>query len=247
MKKSKPNVIVLNGKEIKYFLKESPRARYVRLSMREQDLVVHVPWMIKFKEIEKIIKRHQNWILKQLKILEKEQDRELPFNFENGASLPLLNEIYKLSSKRMCGKNAYWKMKDHVLEICVPECTANWIYPAIELWYREMAERYISERIQHWARKMNLKYNRIRIKNQRSLWGSCSQKGNLNFNWRIMLLTQNEADYLMIHELSHLLEMNHSPRFWLNVRKYCPNLRTIKLQLRNNNYLLKFPQESMFS
>ncbi len=209
--------------------------------------MLNQPVIITQKGIETILRRHQNWIVNQLAKLEKEQQREPPFKLEHGAKLPLLSETYKLSLKSGNGKHGHLILRDFTVEIYLPEKTASWIYPGIELWYREMANRFLVERTKFWAQSMKVKYNRIRIKNQRSLWGSCSQKGNLNFNWRIMLLTPKEADYLIIHELAHIREMNHSSRFWLLVKKHCPDYRTSKSFLKDKNHLLKFPAKSMLS
>ena len=90
---------------------------------------------------------------------------------------------------------------------------------------------------------MDVTPNKIYVKNQRTLWGSCSKKKNLNFNWRILLLSEKTADYLIIHELAHLKELNHSPKFWEFVRIHCPEYKTHKAELRNKDPWLKFPQK----
>ena len=88
---------------------------------------------------------------------------------------------------------------------------------------------------------MAVKYNQIRVKNQGSIWGSCSGKNNLNFNWRILLLTPEVADYLIVHELAHLIQLNHSSKFWKIVETYLPNYRNLKREIKEKNYFLKFP------
>ena len=247
MKKLKIAVINLNGKKVNYVVIKSFRSKNISLSMKEEYLIIRAPGIISQKGIESVLRRHQNWIVNQLVKLEKEQQRESPFKLEHGTKLPLLSETYRLSLKRSNNNHYYRTLKNFTVEICLPELTAGWIYPGIELWYRKMANRFLAERVRFFAQSMGVKYNRITIKNQRSLWGSCSRKANLNFNWRIMLLTPDEADYLIIHELAHLSEMNHSSRFWLLVKKHCPDYRTSKAFLKEKNHLLKFPADSMFS
>ncbi len=87
---------------------------------------------------------------------------------------------------------------------------------------------------------MELSARQVRVKNQQSLWGSCSRQGSLNFNWRIMLLTPAAADYLIIHELAHLRELNHSPRFWRLVAQHCPDYRLLKKELASKSHWLRF-------
>ena len=100
--------------------------------------------------------------------------------------------------------------------------------------YREEARIFCNERTEYWAQKMNLQYNRIAIKNPKTRWGSCSTKRNLNFNYKIIFLTDLQADYLIVHELAHLIEMNHSKEFWSIVERYIPQYKKQRKELRNN-------------
>ncbi|MGD9641359.1 MAG: M48 family metallopeptidase [Elusimicrobiales bacterium] len=99
---------------------------------------------------------------------------------------------------------------------------------------RERARAIINARAAHWAALLGVKYNRIAIKGQRSLWGSCSRRGNLNFNWRLAAAPPEALDYVVVHELCHLREMNHSPRFWAHVASACPDYKTHRRWLRDN-------------
>jgi predicted metal-dependent hydrolase len=99
-------------------------------------------------------------------------------------------------------------------------------------WYREMARRVLTEKASHWAAVCGVEFNTIRIKDQKSRWGSCSAKKNLNFNWRIMMAPEWVADYLVIHELCHLRHMDHSADFWALVRAVCPESDEAKRWLR---------------
>ncbi len=80
--------------------------------------------------------------------------------------------------------------------------------------YKEIARILCEEKCEFWAEKMGVEYNRIAIKSMKTKWGSCSSKKNLNFNYKILFLSEKDKDYLIVHELSHLTHMNHSSRFW---------------------------------
>jgi hypothetical protein len=103
---------------------------------------------------------------------------------------------------------------------------------------RQKAREIISSSVQYWSSQMGVRYGRIAIREQRTRWGSCSQKGNLNFNWRLVLAPPEVRDYVVIHELCHLSHLNHSREFWARVEKFCPDYREQRRWLRENGHTL---------
>ncbi len=104
---------------------------------------------------------------------------------------------------------------------------------------KKAARELISGRVAHWAAILGLEYKKIFIKNQRSMWASCSARGNLNFNWRLAAAPPEALDYVVIHELCHLREMNHSGKFWAHVAAACPEHKARRRWLRENTGLLR--------
>ncbi|MFH0739628.1 MAG: M48 family metallopeptidase [bacterium] len=98
--------------------------------------------------------------------------------------------------------------------------------------YREQALALAQNRIEHFNKVYGLKYNKISIKNQKTRWGSCSKKGNLNFNYKIVLISERLADYIIVHELCHLKEFNHSQKFWNLVGQEIPDYLEIRKELK---------------
>ena len=96
------------------------------------------------------------------------------------------------------------------------------------------AADYIPERVSFYARKIGVNYGRITIRNQKSRWGSCSSKGNLNFNCLLMLTPAEVIDYVVVHELCHRLEMNHSRYFWAEVERVLPDYKKWEKWLKND-------------
>ena len=96
------------------------------------------------------------------------------------------------------------------------------------------ALKYIPQRTAYYAPLVKVSYGRITIRNQKSRWGSCSSKGNLNFNCLLMLMPPEVIDYVVVHELCHRLEMNHSERFWKEVERVLPDYKLRKKWLREN-------------
>lgn len=98
--------------------------------------------------------------------------------------------------------------------------------------YKEEARKLIASKASHWNRFYGFEYGDIRIKKPRTMWGSCSSKGNLNFNYRLIFLPEELIDYIVVHELCHLKEMNHSKKFWDLVAKTMPNHRELRRRLK---------------
>ena len=98
--------------------------------------------------------------------------------------------------------------------------------------YKERARDFISNRVEQLNQKYKFKYNRIAVRNQRTVWGSCSQKCNLNFNYKLLFLPPRLADYVIVHELCHLRELNHSPNFWTLVAQTFPDYKKLKKDLQ---------------
>lgn len=98
--------------------------------------------------------------------------------------------------------------------------------------YKEVARRLTTEKVEYFNQTYKFKFDRISIRNQKTLWGSCSSKGNLNFNYKIVHLPLQIADYIVVHELCHLKEMNHSKKFWDLVSVFFPNYKELRKDLR---------------
>lgn len=100
--------------------------------------------------------------------------------------------------------------------------------------YKKQAFDLVQERVNFFNKDCDFKFNKINIKNQKTRWGSCSQKGNLNFNYKIILLPSQLSDYIIVHELCHLKEFNHSQKFWNLVSQILPNYLELKKELKKS-------------
>lgn len=103
---------------------------------------------------------------------------------------------------------------------------------------RKFSELYLNQKTAQWAKATGMSYKRIVVKDLRSKWGSCSTLSNINLNWHLVLLKESLIDYVVVHELMHLHEMNHSPAFWAWVGKYCPNYKQLRKQLKEQQWLV---------
>lgn len=100
---------------------------------------------------------------------------------------------------------------------------------------KETARKIIQNKVDKFSRELALEYKKISIRDQKTRWGSCSKLGNLNFNYKIILLPEHLQNYIVIHELCHLQELNHSKKFWSLVEKVCPDYKKYRQELKNIN------------
>ena len=102
----------------------------------------------------------------------------------------------------------------------------------LEKWYRRQAEQLLSEKAAFYAERLGVSFADIRIKDQRSRWGSCSSVGNLNYNWKLVLMPPEILDYVVVHELAHIVHKNHSAKFYALVAEYLPDYKEREKLLR---------------
>lgn len=111
--------------------------------------------------------------------------------------------------------------------------------PAIEKHLRRLAAQELPPRVQAYAAQHRVAVNRISVRNQKSRWGSCSRRGTISLNWRLIQTPLHVQDYIILHELMHLRQMNHSARFWREVKSVCPNYKIAESWLKPHASLLR--------
>lgn len=119
------------------------------------------------------------------------------------------------------------KQRELQQKSALPECSSQ-----EEAVYRQQAAKVLAERTAYFAKQMGVSYGRITIRGQKTRWGSCSSRGNLSFNWKLMLCPPEIRDYVVVHELAHRKEMNHSREFYAEVEKVLPDYRERQKWLR---------------
>jgi len=138
----------------------------------------------------------------------------------------------------VAGPKYHYALLQDRLRLIVPQGKLGNAKAVLEGALRAMAADYLKPRLQHWATKMGLAFNRVVIKDHRSKWGSCSSKQNINLNWHLIMLPEALIDYILIHELCHLRELNHSPAFWAHVEATCPNYKALDRQMNQHQWLI---------
>jgi len=112
---------------------------------------------------------------------------------------------------------------------------------------KKEARNHLASLTEYWAEKIGVSYGRISIRGQKTRWGSCSSKGNLNYNYLLILCPDDVIEYVVIHELCHRIYMNHSKRFWEKIEEFCPNYRQARkwLKQNGNSLIVRLPQKEV--
>lgn len=239
---------VLRHKEyrLEYTLVRSAR-KTVGISVnREGGIKVAAPLKVSAAEIERIVREHCGWILQkqqQMKNLPAAQAKKL----ENGEVLLYLGGRYTLKlvdtgdrkTARVFIQGSEilaagpWQKTD-------PEERRNRISEALTRWYMEQFKELAESQIQRYAPVVGARPQRIIFRNQKTRWGSCSGKGTISLNWRLIMAPPAVIEYVVVHELCHLKKMSHSREFWKLVQNILPHHEECRAWLKQNGYQLAF-------
>ncbi len=226
--------IKLLGQAVHFTLKRSLRARHARLEIRpESGLTVVVPARYGADRIQSFLIEKQRWIVDKISRYQVVQTAP-PAPLRAGDSLPYLGRNMKIETRESGREAGKVSLDQESLVVCLAPGDTE-LHSCLEMWYREQAKNKIEPMVDDFSRRMALRYGRITLKGQKTLWGSCSRKGNLNFNWRLMMTPEEVIQYVVVHELAHLKQMNHSRRFWEIVERYCPSWRERRRWLRDHS------------
>ena len=213
----------LSGSAIKIDVRISKRARRLRLISSINGLQAIVPVDYTVEELESFVSAKKDWIIRTSRYYSRIRER-------CGTRDP--GTIYYLGNKyrfHVVKDRHQSTVVSEALKVVTFHVTDRRKYKhEIQGWYRKQTGRIIAERLPSLAGRLNMRYNNVSIKSQKSRWASCSKKGNLNFNLLLAAAPQQVMDYVIIHELMHLVEMGHSSRFWRLVEDADPNYRKHK-------------------
>ncbi len=224
----------LEGQTISYILKRSTRANHIRFEVRsETGLTVVIPKRYEAAQIPSLLRKKSRWILS--KLAEYDQVHILPHEKEikSGDTIPYLGCDLEVVTEQTHGKADNVKLEQQRLVVSLGSQRSK-VNSLLECWYREQAERLIRKRADELCGGLGVKYGRLTIRGVKTRWGSCSHKGNLSFNWKLIMAPEPVVEYVIIHELAHLKEMNHAKRFWELVAELCPGWRDHKRWLKDH-------------
>jgi predicted metal-dependent hydrolase len=227
-----------NGRMLRIEVKKSKRAKQFWLKANVSEIYLIAPTVnYEINQVMRFLDSKKEWILKTLEYYERVQSNYVEANLKSG-TISFLGKKYNLQITKDIAPSVI--VSDNLSKITFHITDRRKYKDDLKQWYFAQTRRIVSERL-NLIRKRNPSlpaYNKVSIKNQRSRWASCSENGNLNFNLILAALPIEIIDYVIIHELAHLIELNHSNDFWNIVKMTDPEFQTHRKLLHKYRYEL---------
>ncbi len=236
--------IVLSGHTVGYALKRV-RRRSIGFIVGTEGLCVNVPNWVGPRDIETALREKASWILRKL---QEQQERgcrlqSARVDWRDGVTIPFLGQTVVVVLDARAGITPSGAVLDagtgdgaprQLHTGLPPSATPEQIRDAVQSWLQRQAKRVFAERCEHYAAQLGVRYSRLSLSSAQTRWGSASADGSIRLSWRLIHFGVSTIDYVVAHELAHLREMNHSPRFWDVVRSVVPDYQRTREVLKTD-------------
>lgn len=226
-----------HGEPAAYTIRVSDRARHTRLQLTASDqLIVVIPRRFDRKRVPALVEEHRDWIERARERREKRlqrQPKQRPVEVPERIVLQALDEIWDVTLRS-------WERPEVLLEetaagrlaLTAPSGEVRVPVEVLHRWMIHKSKLGLAPMLHALASQHGFHVGKVIVRSQRTRWGSCSRKGTISLNFRLLVLPPDLVRYIMRHELAHLREMNHSPRFWALVESMEPAYRELRGRLR---------------
>ncbi|NIR04324.1 MAG: DUF45 domain-containing protein [Candidatus Aminicenantes bacterium] len=220
--------------QIEYQVKYSNRKTITITVERDRSIIVRAPRGAGPEEINKIVESKKFWLYEKLKTAKKYTTEQPLKEFVSGETVLYMGKKYRLEIEKSTEESIRFAGKFIIAAVSSERASE-----VFKNWYKKQAAGKIPSRVKRYARNLGVRYNQVFVSDMKYRWGSCTPKDNLNFNWRLIKAPMFVIDYVIVHELAHFLESNHTPRFWTIVEIQVPKFRKAKDWLKENGALLE--------
>ncbi len=202
---------------------------------KDGDVIVKAPRSMSKKDIKKLLWENEAWIEKKKQEVAQERELYPPKRWQQGELFYLVGNPYPLVIKETPFSDAaYIVFKDEQIQISTPYKDPDFIREVMLDFYMKNAQQILPGRVEAYNEYLKLPVNKIVVKEQKTRWGSCTARGNINLNWKLVMADVKIIDYVVVHELCHFYEMNHSDAFWRNVGRILPDYKERRQWLKDN-------------
>lgn len=235
--------ITLENQNITYTLRLDKRRKNIQLKLLPTSIVeIVAPVKLNSTEIKHILTNKSKWLKDKLNKLTSLAANPINQTLVSGCQLLYNGQPHTLAIVPGASRpEVILKPGSIMVKIpgdCVDTHSSVTIEQILKVWLVNQAGKLFQERTKYWAPIIGVHPTRITIKDQKTRWGSCSSLGNINYNWRVVMAPPQVLDYLVIHELCHMLVPNHSAQFWKQVQRFSPNYQNYRKWLSDNGKIL---------
>ena len=195
------------------------------------ELIIRAPKRLSIEKIQDFINEKENWINRKKRLIEN-QIKDVTSNHNK---LLYLGNLFPINVEQNASKELFFTGEEFIANSIEPDSLSL----SIKKWYKNKFKEIALPRVAYFANKHNLMVNQVRIKNQKTMWGSCSSKNNINLNYLLLMAPMGVIDYVIVHELIHTIHRNHSTDFWDSVESIMPEFQEHKRWLKKNGYKLR--------
>ena len=195
------------------------------------ELIIRAPKRLSIEKIQDFINEKENWINRKKRLIEN-QIKDVTINHNK---LLYLGDLFPINVEQNASKELFFTGEEFIANSIEPDSLSL----SIKKWYKNKFKEIALPRVAYFANKHNLMVNQVRIKNQKTMWGSCSSKNNINLNYLLLMAPMGVIDYVIVHELVHTIHRNHSTDFWDSVESIMPEFQEHKRWLKKNGYKLR--------
>jgi len=223
--------------ELTYTVKRSAKRKKLTITVeRDRSVVVHAPATTSDERIREVVDSKKPWIYEKTRHAQKYSGLPHPPGKElaNGESALYLGRHYQIEIIRGGASEIWFEQR-----FLIPASLSSKRKSVMHDWYVAKAKEKILPRVKSFARELGVAFSTAKIVDNRYRWGSCTTNNNVNFNWRLVKAPMYVVDYVIVHELAHLMENNHTPRFWNIVRAQSPKMEKARLWLKEHGQLLE--------
>ncbi|MDI9235036.1 M48 family metallopeptidase [Limnohabitans lacus] len=215
---------VLHGMTVS-FLFERSRRRTIGFMVGAEGLVVRAPSWVTLREVDAAVQEKGAWIVAKLQQTRQRQTEQFQQAIEwtHGAHVPFLGGTVQLCVLERGTPQAAAADVQRLPVSVPPGASATQVREVAEAWLKKQARTLFEQRLQHFAPLLGVQWRKLSLSSASTRWGSARSDGHIRLNWRLIHLPVSQIDYVVVHELAHLREMNHSPRFWETVGEVMPD------------------------
>lgn len=220
----------LNGREITYTLKRCQR-KSIGLQIDHHGLRISAPLQTALPHIDTVLREKAGWIMKKLD--QWQAKKSLALTWAHDTAYPLLGEPWRIALKPSGEIEMARQFTCEATQQPLAQLSPRQIERFVMAWYGQQAVTCFKERIAIYAPALHVPPPPFRLSRAKTRWGSCNSRGLVTLNWRLIQLPLHLIDYVVVHELAHLIEMNHSKAFWGLVRAIYPDYQAARNMLKN--------------